>query len=37
MSRRAPETRQAAHCGACGSPGGVSRNDRAGVDDDGTA
>ena len=21
--RRAPETRQAAHCGACGSPGGV--------------
>ena len=21
--RRAPEMRQAAHCGACGSPGGV--------------
>ena len=22
--RRAPETRQAAHCGACGSPGGTT-------------
>ena len=31
--RRAPETRQAAHGGACGSPGGVQRNGRAGMDD----
>ena len=28
--RRAPETGQAAHYGACGSPRGVQRNGRAG-------
>ena len=31
------ETGQAARCDACGSSGGISRNCRAGVDDDGTA
>ena len=36
-SRRAPETGQAARSNACGSSGDVSRNGRAGVDDDGRA
>ena len=31
-----PETGQAARCDACGSSRDVSRNGRAGVDDDGT-
>ena len=36
-SCRAPETRQAARSNACGSSGDVSRDGRAGMDDDGTA
>ena len=35
--RRALETGQTAHCGACGSPRGIYRSSRAGMDDCGAA